>query len=125
MQQDRTYSRYRMPPCAFLPAQSPEAAQSLQSMKHDLATMAHEIEQLKANQEQMSRDIAKLPEQNPRPKRRVRRGWPQRWRTSRCRHLRPRKPQQLPRCRKPLHPRKQPEPQSQAEPVLRPPMPVR
>jgi hypothetical protein len=72
---------------------SPESAQLLQSMARDLATAGHEIEQLKASieqlkinqeqmtrdnaraaeqfkasQEQMARDIANASEQSPRPK---------------------------------------------------------
>jgi hypothetical protein len=56
-------------------ALSPESAQSLQSMARDIATAGQEIEQLKANieqlkvsQEQMFRDVAKASEQNRRPK---------------------------------------------------------
>ncbi len=56
-------------------AQSPEAAPSLQSMARDLATMGHEIEQLKASIEQLKtnreptpRDIARVPEQNLKPR---------------------------------------------------------
>ena len=47
-------------PGAALPADS---AQSLQSMARDLATVEQGIEQLKANQEQLARDNAKLVEQ--------------------------------------------------------------
>jgi hypothetical protein len=49
-------------------ALSPESAQLLQSMARDLATAGQEIEQLKASQEQMFRDVAKASEQNRRPK---------------------------------------------------------
>ena len=41
-------------------AASPESAQLLQSMARDLASLKEEIGQLKGNQEQMSRDIAKV-----------------------------------------------------------------
>src|SRR6266446_9030441 len=44
-------------------ALSPELAQLLQTMARDLATVGHEIEQLKINQEQMVRDNAKAAEQ--------------------------------------------------------------
>jgi hypothetical protein len=44
-------------------ALSPESRQLLQSMARDLATVEQGIEQLKANQEQLSRDNAKLVEQ--------------------------------------------------------------
>jgi hypothetical protein len=47
------------PPAA---ASSPESAQLLQSMARDLAAARQEIEQLKASQEQMSRDIARVSE---------------------------------------------------------------
>ena len=46
-----------VPPTAAAP--SAEAAQLLQSMARDLVTVRQEIEQLKASQDQMSRDIAK------------------------------------------------------------------
>jgi hypothetical protein len=46
----------------------PELTQSLQAMARDLATVQQGMEQLKANQEQMSRDIAKLTEQDARHK---------------------------------------------------------
>ena len=49
-------------------ALSLESAQLLQSMARDLATAGQEIEQLKASQEQMFRDVAKASEQNRRPK---------------------------------------------------------
>ncbi|HEX9471653.1 MAG TPA: hypothetical protein VF957_19180 [Bradyrhizobium sp.] len=56
-------------------ATSPEQAQLLQSMAHDLATVGQQVEQLKASieelkagQQQMSREIAKASEQNLRPK---------------------------------------------------------
>ncbi len=42
---------------------SPELAQLLQTMARDLATVGHEIDQLKINQEQMARDNAKAAEQ--------------------------------------------------------------
>jgi hypothetical protein len=45
------------PPAA---APSPDSTQMLQSMARDLAAARQEIEQLKANQEQMSRDIARV-----------------------------------------------------------------
>jgi hypothetical protein len=44
-------------------APSPESAQLLQSMARDLATARQEIEQLKTNQEQMTRDNARAAEQ--------------------------------------------------------------
>ena len=44
-------------------ALSPELAQLLQTMARDLATVGHEIEQLKINQEQMARDNTKAAEQ--------------------------------------------------------------
>jgi len=47
---------------------SPESAQLLQSMARDLATAGQEIEQLKASEEQWSRDVAKTSERNLRPK---------------------------------------------------------
>jgi hypothetical protein len=50
------------------PAQSPDSAQLLQSMARDLASVGQEIEQLKASQQQMSRDVAKRSEQNRRPR---------------------------------------------------------
>ena len=49
-------------------ARSPESPQLLQAMARDLATAGQEIEQLKASQEQMFRDVAKASEQNRRPK---------------------------------------------------------
>jgi hypothetical protein len=120
-------------------ARSPEAAQSLQSVVGDLATMGHEIEQLKAsvqrlkaNQEQMSRDMARVPEQNLRPKISAR---PPRSAAAPVRKpMPPFPPPQaavaptLPQAMVPPQP---PEPQPQAraqpqtEPVPRPPMPVR
>jgi hypothetical protein len=120
-------------------AAAPEPAQLRHSMADDLATVGQEIEQLKASidqlkagQEQMSRDIAKASEQN---------------------HVRPRisaRPAAAP-ARRPMPPfpppqaaaapaspqaaassvPRQPDPQPQAttqpetEPVPRPPMPVR
>jgi hypothetical protein len=50
------------------PALSPYSAQLLQSMARDLASVGQEIEQLKASQQQMSRDVAKRSEQNRRPR---------------------------------------------------------
>jgi hypothetical protein len=47
------------PPAA---APSPDSTQLLQSMARDLAGARQEIEQLKANQEQMSRDISRVSE---------------------------------------------------------------
>jgi hypothetical protein len=49
-------------------ALSPESAQLLQSMARDLASVGQEIERLKANQQQISRDVAKASEQNLRPR---------------------------------------------------------
>ena len=49
-------------------ALSPELTQLLESMARDLATLGQRIEQLKASQEQMARDIAKVSEQNLRSK---------------------------------------------------------
>jgi hypothetical protein len=53
-------------------ATPPDSAQSLQSMTHDLAAMAQQIEQLKANvaelkagQEQMAHELAKTPAPKP------------------------------------------------------------
>jgi hypothetical protein len=51
-----------------VPAVSPDSAQLLQSMARDLASVGQEIEQLKASQQQMSRDVAKRSEQNRRPR---------------------------------------------------------
>lgn len=45
---------------------APELTQSIQSMTRDIATLQKGIEQLKANQEQTSRDVAKLTEQEAR-----------------------------------------------------------
>jgi hypothetical protein len=60
-------------PAAAAPA--PEQAQLLQSMAHDLASLGQQVEQLKtsidelkAGQQQVSRDIAKASEQSLRPK---------------------------------------------------------
>jgi hypothetical protein len=50
------------------PALSPDSAQLLQSMARDLASAGQEIEQLKASQQQISRDVAKRSEQNRRPR---------------------------------------------------------
>lgn len=75
-------ARESVAPAAATAAPSPQDAQLLQSIAHDLATMGQEIallkgsveqltasiEQLKASQEQISRDIAKPPSQNLRPK---------------------------------------------------------
>ena len=52
-----------VPPTAAAP--SAEAAQLLQSMARDLVTVRQEIEQLKASQDQMSRDIAKASQPKP------------------------------------------------------------
>jgi hypothetical protein len=56
-------------------ASSPDQGQLLQSMAHDLAGLGQQVEQLKASieelkagQQQMSRDMARAPEQSPRPK---------------------------------------------------------
>jgi hypothetical protein len=49
-------------------ALSPEITQQLQAMAHDLATVAQGLAQLKASQDQMARDIAKLAEQDMRRK---------------------------------------------------------
>lgn len=122
-------------------ALSPESAQLLQSMAADLATAGQEIkelrasiEQLKASQEQMSRDIAKAFEQNLRPK--VSTPAP-RLATAPARKLMPPFPPpqaavapRLPQAAVPSVPQPpEPQPQStaqpEAEPVLRPPMPVR
>ncbi|TYO65004.1 hypothetical protein FXV83_18615 [Bradyrhizobium hipponense] len=60
------------PPAAQDIAAAPDAAQSVQSMTRDLAAMAEQIEQLKANiaqlkagQEQMAREMAKTPAPKP------------------------------------------------------------
>jgi hypothetical protein len=53
------------PVAAIVP---PELTQSLQAMARDLATLQQGMERLKANQEQMARDIAKLAEQDTRRK---------------------------------------------------------
>ena len=50
-------------PASTAVALSPETTQLLQSMAHDLATVQQGIEQLKASQEQLARDNAKLAEQ--------------------------------------------------------------
>jgi len=57
-------------------ALSPELTQLLQSMARDLATVGQGIEQLKTNQEQMARVIAKASEQNLRPKTSAPPPWP-------------------------------------------------
>jgi hypothetical protein len=49
-------------------ALSLELAQLLQTMARDLATVGQGVEQLKTNQEQMARVIAKASEQSLRPK---------------------------------------------------------
>jgi hypothetical protein len=122
-------------------ALSPESAQLLQSMAGDLATVRQEIkqlkasiEQLKASQEQMSRDIAKGSEQNLGPK--ISAPAPRSAAAPARKLMPPFPPPQaaatstLPQAAAPSVPR-QPEPQPQAtaqpeaEPVLRPPMPVR
>jgi pyruvate/2-oxoglutarate dehydrogenase complex dihydrolipoamide acyltransferase (E2) component len=117
-------------------ALSPESAQLLQSMARDLATAGQEIEQLKASQEQMFRDVAKASEQNRRPKISAS---PRRSAAAPPRKPMPFRPSQaaaaptLPQAAAPSVLR-QPEPQPQAtaqpqvEPELssvpRPPMPV-
>ncbi len=124
-------------------AQSPDSAQLLQSMAANLATAGQEIEQLKASiaqlkarQEQMSRDIAKASEQNLRPK--ISAPPP------RAAAARPRKPMLpppqaatapvLPQAAAPYVPRQaEPQPQALDQPladpelasVPRPPMPLR
>src|SRR3984893_101834 len=129
-------------------ALSPESAPLLQSMAGDLATAGQEIKQLKASiellkasiellkasHEQMSRDIAKASEQNLRPK--ISAPAP-RSAAAPARKLMPPFPPlqaavapRLPEAVAPSVPQ-QPEPQPQAtaqpkaEPVPRPPMPVR
>ena len=115
-------------------ALSPGMPQLLQSMARDLATAGQEIEQLKASQEQMSRDIAKAPVQNLRPKISAP---PPRSAAAPARKPMPLFPppqsaaaSTLPQAAAPSVPQ-QPEPQPQAtaqpqaEPVPRPPMPVR
>jgi hypothetical protein len=117
-------------------ALSPESAQLLQSMARDLATAGQEIEQLKASQEQLFRDVAKASEQNRRPKISAS---PPRSAAAPPRKLMPFRPSQaaaaptLPQAAAPSVLR-QPEPQPQAtaqpqvepelSPVPRPPMPV-
>ncbi len=59
-------------------AAAPESAVLLESMARELASARQEIDQLKASQEQMSREMAR-------------------------RHIRPRKPPQLPCCHRPPH----------------------
>jgi hypothetical protein len=129
-------------------ALSPESARLLQSMAGDLAALGREIgelkisieevkasvEELKASQEQMSHDIARASEQNLRP--RISAPAP-RSAVVPSRKLMPPSPPppaaatpRLPQAAAPFVPQ-QPEPQPQAtaqpeaEPVLRPPMPVR
>jgi hypothetical protein len=122
-------------------ALSPGEPQLLQSMARDLATAGQEIEQLKASieqlkasQEQMSRDIAKAPVQNLRPK--ISAPPPRSAAAPARKPMPPFPPPQsaaastLPQAAAPSVPQ-QPEPQPQAtaqplaEPVPRPPMPVR
>ena len=110
----------------------PESAQLLHSMALDLATARQEIEQLKAKQ--MSRDIAKASKQNLRPK--ISAPPPRSAAAPARKPMPPFPPRQaaaaptLPQAAAPSVPR-QPEPQPQAtaqphaEPVPRPPMPVR
>ncbi|UWU89017.1 hypothetical protein [Bradyrhizobium sp. CB1015] len=75
---DQTADQSATPPAAQLAAVAPaatqpvDAAQSVQSMTRDLAAMAQQIEQLKANiaelkagQEQMAREMAKPPAPKP------------------------------------------------------------
>jgi len=114
-------------------ALSPESAQLLQSMARDLATAGQEIEQLKASQEQMFRDVAKASEQNRRPKISAS---PPRSAAAPPRKPMPFRPSQAPTSPQAVAPSvlRQPEPQPQAkaqpqlEPELssvpRPPMPV-
>jgi hypothetical protein len=135
------------PPPPAPPAQTaPEgvapttAVLSPQSMARDLATVGQEIEllnvsieQLKASQEQMSRDIAKAPVQKLRPK--ISAPRPRSAAAPARKPMPPFPPPQaaaaptLPQAAAPSVPR-QPEPQPQAtaqpqaEPVPRPPMPV-
>jgi hypothetical protein len=122
-------------------ALSPESAQLLQSMAGDLATAGQgikqlkaTIEQLKASQEQMARDIAKASEQNLRPK--ILAPAPRPAAATARKLMPPFPPAQaaaaprLPQAAAPSVPQ-QPEPQPQAtaqpeaESVPRPPMPVR
>jgi hypothetical protein len=115
-------------------ALSPGMPQLLQSMARDLATAGQEIEQLKASQEQMSRDIAKARVQNLRPK--ISAPPPRSAAAPARKPMPPFPPPQseaastLPQAAAPSVPQ-QPEPQPQAtaqpqaEPVPRPPMPVR
>ena len=120
---------------------SPESAQLLQSMARDLASAGQEIEQLKASieqlkasEEQMSRDVAKASERNLRPK--ISASPPRSAAAPARKPMPPFPPRQaaaaptLPQAAALSVPR-QPEPQPQAtaqppaEPVPRPPMPVR
>jgi hypothetical protein len=110
----------------------PESAELLHAMALDLATARQEIEQLKAKQ--MSRDIAKASKQNLRPK--ISAPPPRSAAAPARKPMPPFPPRQaaaaptLPQAAAPSVPR-QPEPQPQAtvqpqaEPVPRPPMPVR
>lgn len=127
-------------------AVSPESAQLLQSMEGDLATAGQEIkelkatieelrasiEELKAGQEQMSRDIARASEQNLRP--RISAPAPRPTVPPARKLMPPFPPPQaavtprLPQAAAPsvpVQPEPQAMPQPEAEPVLRPPMPVR
>ncbi len=54
------------PPVAAPAALPPEAAQQLQAMARDLAAAQQQIEQLKASQDQMARQLAKVTEENSR-----------------------------------------------------------
>jgi hypothetical protein len=136
-------------------APSAESAQLIQSMARDLATLGQEVEQLKAgmeelkaNQQQMFRELAKVSEQNSRPKTSAVSAPP-----ARPAAARPRKPiasypaaqaaaaPGLPQTAQPYVPRQpeyapraiEPPPQATVEPqadpellsVPRPPMPVR
>jgi hypothetical protein len=69
---DQTADPSATPPAAQDVAAAPDSAQSMQSMTRDLAAMAQQIEQLKANiaqlkagQEQMAREMAKTPAPKP------------------------------------------------------------
>ncbi len=119
---------------------SPDATQLLQSRARDLANVGQQIEQmkasideLKARQEQMSRDIAKASEQNVRPKVIAPAAPPAAARAARtaapppAMH-RPVPPPALPpRQSAPYVPPPPPEAavDAQGEPVVRPPMPLR
>jgi hypothetical protein len=124
---------------------SPESAQLLQSMARDLATVGQEIEQLKASiaelkasQQQMSRDVARASEQSMRPRISAP---PTRSAAARARTPMPSLPPPQaaaaptsPQAVAPSGPRQpEPQPQATAQPqadpelasVPRPPMPVR